>query len=88
MNLPPLNQTLWALLIALLAAAAGWAVVVIASRMERVRRERHRERRTPAGTGSVAAVGSSHPFMAYGLAVLAMIRHRLIAFGQARSRPA
>jgi hypothetical protein len=44
MNLPPLNQTLWTLLIASLTAGAGWAVVVAASRIEQLRDERHRGR--------------------------------------------
>jgi hypothetical protein len=44
MNLPPLNQTLWTLLVASLSAAAGWAVVVAASRIDQLRDERHRGR--------------------------------------------
>jgi hypothetical protein len=44
MNLPPLNQTLWTLLIALLSACAGWTLVSITSRIERQRQERHRDR--------------------------------------------
>jgi len=42
--LPPLNQTLWTLLVASLSAAAGWAVVVAASRIEQLREGRHRGR--------------------------------------------
>jgi hypothetical protein len=42
--MPPLNQSLCTLLIASLAAFAGYAVVIIASRIERQRKERHAER--------------------------------------------
>jgi hypothetical protein len=42
--MPPLNQSLWTLLIASLTAVAGYALVIIASRIERQRKERHAER--------------------------------------------
>jgi hypothetical protein len=44
MNLPPLNQTLRTPLIGSLTASAGWIVVVLASRIEQLRQERHRDR--------------------------------------------
>jgi hypothetical protein len=36
--MPPLNATLWMVLIALLAALAGWGVVYLSGRIERERR--------------------------------------------------
>jgi hypothetical protein len=39
-----LNESLWTLVIALLTALAGYAMVIIASRIERQRQERHAER--------------------------------------------
>jgi len=36
--MPPLNATLWMLLIGLLAAAAGWGVVYFSARIERRRK--------------------------------------------------
>lgn len=38
---PPLNQTLWTLLIASLSAGAGWIILTTASRIERARRKQH-----------------------------------------------
>jgi hypothetical protein len=43
MQPPPLNQTIWTLLIASLSAGAGWAMVFAASRLERDRQKRHNE---------------------------------------------
>jgi hypothetical protein len=42
--MPPLNQSLWTLLIASLFAVAGWAVVHLSALVERERRERHARR--------------------------------------------
>jgi hypothetical protein len=42
--MPPLNQSLWALLIASLTAFIGWGVVHFSALVERERRKRHNER--------------------------------------------
>jgi hypothetical protein len=42
--MPPLNQSLWTLLIASLFAVAGWGVVYISALVERERKKRHSER--------------------------------------------
>jgi hypothetical protein len=42
--MPPLNQSLWTLLIASLFAVAGWGVVYLSAPVERERKERHSER--------------------------------------------
>jgi hypothetical protein len=42
--MPPLNQSLWTLLIASLTAFVGYPMVIITSRIERQRKERHAER--------------------------------------------
>jgi hypothetical protein len=39
-----LNESLWTLLIASLTAFVGYAIIIIASRIERQRKERHAER--------------------------------------------
>ena len=45
--MPPLNQSLWTLLIASLTAVAGWGVVCVSARIEREREARHTERDRP-----------------------------------------
>jgi hypothetical protein len=42
--MPPLNQSLWTLLIASLTAAAGWIIVYLSALVERERKNRHSER--------------------------------------------
>jgi hypothetical protein len=42
--MPPLNQSLWTLLIASLTAAAGWAAVYVSARVERERQARRTRR--------------------------------------------
>jgi len=43
--MPPLNQSLWTLLIASLFAVAGWGVVYISALVERGRKKRHHSER-------------------------------------------
>jgi hypothetical protein len=43
MNLLPLNQILWTVLIALLAAGAGWIMVILTARLEREYQKIHGE---------------------------------------------
>jgi hypothetical protein len=42
--MPPLNQSLWTLLIASLTAVAGWGVVYVSARIERERQARRTRR--------------------------------------------
>jgi len=57
--MPPLNQSLWALLVASLSAGAGWAVVALTSRIERSRQKRYSRQ-----FDSAAALVFGCPFMA------------------------
>ena len=43
--MPPLNQSLWTLLIASPTAAAGWVVLHLSARIERERRARRARQR-------------------------------------------
>jgi hypothetical protein len=42
--MPPLNQSLWTLLIASLTAFFGWGMVLVSALVERERKKRHTER--------------------------------------------
>jgi hypothetical protein len=42
--MPPLNQSLWTLLIASLTAVVGWGFVHVSARIERERQERRTRR--------------------------------------------
>jgi hypothetical protein len=44
--MPPLNQSLWTLLIASLTAFFGWGVVHLSALVERERKKRHTEQAT------------------------------------------
>ena len=44
--MPPLNQSLWTLLIASLTAISGWGVVHLSALVEREREARHTEQET------------------------------------------
>ena len=46
--MPPLNQSLWALLISSLTAFIGWGMVHVSARFERDRKQRHTERDGPS----------------------------------------
>ena len=61
--MPPLNQSLWTLLIASLIAVAGWGVVYLSALVERERQERHTER-DGFTTNSGFALGAEAPMIA------------------------